>query len=585
MISSIRSPRYSRSRYGLYAVLAVAVLLPLSLDAITGNALTTTKALNADTLWTLAFLRDIFVDGGHLADWNIGQHTDFFPDKLFAAAAYAISSRPDRWLFAFETLNLTLYFGIAWYCLWLCLRTTRDRTNALQTSLWAALLVTALPPFIRGWGLFDLYLRYIGIPSNHFGQFFCAILAAFIVIDCFSRPSIRASKTRLLASCALMLLCAVSDKLTIIVAVPGVIAAAVFAAAGRRLASPLLLICCGGFCAAAAVGYFASDLLWNQFVEVMPAHPAFDPAWFKRQLQPVVQSLLTRSGTVESMHGSGIPVPRWSEWDGVTYVLAHLEPIQMVILGVAGVFTLAMAIVYARRAISGVPRPTADASARMSADAFMVYLVASALAIPLALLAVGVLSERYVYPAGYCILWALAAKAAELLPQSLSRAQLGVGMTVTAGILSAVPIDVSAPPFRPLPKPSLVKCLEEYGESKDLRLGLGSYWETYPIDFFSEHRIVVRSVLAAGQIVQWVNNFNWYAPGSDGRLFTFVISDPYLDEAGLRGRIGDPTETLKCSELGPAFGTGEILYYDASAAERLTGWIHEQYWKYARPRL
>ena len=576
----IADPAQRGTPLGFYAVAVVAILVPLGLDAITGNALTTTRALSADALWTLGFLQDIFVHGGHLADWNFGHHTDFFPDKLFAAAAYAISSRPDRWLLVFEALNLALYFGIAWYCLWLCLRATGDAAAARRIALWGALLVTGLPPLFRSWGLFDIYLRYIGIPSNHFGQFFCAILAAFLAIDCFPRPLDRRTIGRLGAACALMMLCALSDKLTIIVAIPGLTVATLYFLAVRRSLSPSPLLCCASLCAVAAGAYFAGDPLWNQVAGVYPAEPGFDPRWTKRLVQPLFQSLLTRSGGSQDPEASGNLVPPLNPWDGTAYVLAHLDPVQVVIFGVVCLAAFSLAIVYARRAAlgllrSGTASPTqAGATA---ADTFVVYLVASAVLIPLALIAAGVLTERYAFPAGYCILWALTAKLCERVPPALPRSSLALGMAATGLLLCAMPVDASAPPFKRLAKPPLVKCLEEFGQTRDLRRGLGSHWETYPVEFLSEHRIVVLSALEAAQISHWANNVEWYAPQADGRPFTFVISDPFLHEAELREEIGAPTEVLDCSSLGPGFGVGRILYYAGSAAERLTASIHYQY--------
>src|SRR5215469_16203646 len=152
MITEIGAPR--RSRLGLDALLAVAVLLPLSLDVVTGNFLTSRTA-NSDTLWTLGFLRDLFADGGRLADWNLAQHTDLFPDKLFAALAYAITNRPELWLLIFEALNSVLYFAVAWYCFGLYVRATGRREAPWSIALWGALFVSALPPFLRSWGIFD----------------------------------------------------------------------------------------------------------------------------------------------------------------------------------------------------------------------------------------------------------------------------------------------------------------------------------------------------------------------------------------------------------------------------------------------
>jgi hypothetical protein len=69
---SIRGRALLGASLVFYAVVTFAILMPLSLDAVTGNGLTTTGAFSADTLWTLAFLQDIFVHSGRLADWNFG---------------------------------------------------------------------------------------------------------------------------------------------------------------------------------------------------------------------------------------------------------------------------------------------------------------------------------------------------------------------------------------------------------------------------------------------------------------------------------------------------------------------------------
>lgn len=573
--SASRSTLLGRS-LGFHAVVTFAILMPLSLDAVTGNGLTTTKAFSADTLWTLAFLQDIFVHGGHLADWNSGQHPDLFPDKLLSIAAYAITSQPERWLFVFETLNLALYFGIAWYCLWLCVRGMNDAVAARRTALWGALLVTAFPPLLRGWGLFGVWLTYIGIPSNHFGQCFCVILAAFLAVDCLPRPLNGPTIGRLGAACALLMLCALGDKLTIIVAIPGFIVAALYFSAVRRDLSPTPLVCCASLGATAAVAYFVSDPLWHRVVEVLPVRPALlEPGWIKPIMQPLVQSLLTRS-QLEDPEASGIRVPS-NAWDGTAYVLAHLDPAQIVILGVALVSAFALAIVYARHAASGFFRPAAGCPARAAADAFIVYLVASAWLIPLALFALGALTERFAYPAGYCLLWALVAKLGERVPAAMSRPQFAFGMAGMGFLLSAMPVDVSAPPFRRLATPPFVRCLEEVGKSKNLQLGLGSHWETYPVEFLSEGRFTILSITRAGKIWHWVNNIEWYAPRPNGRLFTFIISDRYLDEPGLRENVGDPTEVISCASLGRGFSSRRILYYDGPAAERLTAWIGQQY--------
>jgi hypothetical protein len=146
-------------------------------------------------------------------------------------------------------------------------------------------------------------------------------------------------------------------------------------------------------------------------------------------------------------------------------------------------------------------------------------------------------------------------------------------------LLSAVPIDISEPPFERASKPPLVKCLEEFGKTRDLRLGLGSHWETYPVEFSSHGRIVVRAIDGAADIAHWINDSEWYAPRNDGQLFTFVITSIYVDTPGLREKIGDPAEVLDCASLGRSFSDRVILYYDPPGARRLTARISEQYWQ------
>lgn len=579
--SLIGKPAQSRRRLGFYAVLAVATLLPLSIDAVTGNALTTASLMSADGLWTLALVRDILGGGGHLADWNLAQHADLFPDKLLAAIAYAVSRRPEIFLFVFETLNLALYFAIAWYCLRLHLRATSGYAAVWGIALWGALLVSALPPFLRSWGIFDTYSRYIGGPAHHFGPYFCAILAAFIAIDCVQRPLNGRTIRRLAVSCLLMLLCALSDKLTILVAVPGFLVAVLYVAAVRRSLSPVLLVCGASMCAAAAVAYLFGDPLWNRITEITPAKPNVDPVHMKQEVRFLLQSLLNRLNAAGDIESVGVIVPQRHHWNGISDLVTHLDLVQAAISGVAILSAFSLAILYIGRAASALWRRASVSPAHATADAFIVYLVASVFLLPAGLIAAGVIYsygvELYLYAAGYCILWAVAAKLSERIPPALPRPQLAFGIAATGLLLSAAPVNVSAPPFQRAPKPPLVRCLEEFGKTRDLRLGLGSHLDTYPVEFLSEGRIVVRSIAGAAELSHWTNSNEWYAPRTDGRLFTFVITSEYIDERGLRERVGDPAEVLDCASLGRGFSDREIFYYDHSGAERLTARINEQY--------
>jgi len=574
-----REARLTR-RSWFYAVLIVATSVPLVVSAITGNAFTTMNLMSADTLWTLALMRDIFTSGGHLADWNLAQHADLFPDKIFAAIAYAVSGQPEIWLLVFETLNLALYFAISWYCLWLCLR-ARNEAASWGLALWGALAVSALPPFLRSWGIFDNYFRYAGGPPHHFGPYFCAILAAFMAIDSFERRLSRSTVTRIVLACLVMLLVALSDKLTILIAVPGLLAAAAYVAAMRSGVPRAVAVCCVAFGAVAAFAYVVGDPMWNRVAQITPAEPNFDPMRLKRQVGLLLESLFTRRDPLDDIESVGVLMPQSHEWYGLPSFLRHLDPVRATGATVAILFASSLAAFYIRRAARALLLGVPVSSYPATADAFIVYLVASAFMLPAGLIAAGVFYsyglELYLYPAAYCILWAAVVKVCERVPPALPRPQLALGISTTSLLLSAVPLDFSAPPFERAPKPPLVKCLEEFSKTRDLRLGLGSHWDTYPAEFSTDGRIVVRTMYGDARISHWINDYEWYAPRTDGRLFTFVIDGAYLDQAALRERVGDPAEVLDCSALGPGFTDRRILYYDRAGAQRLTERITEQY--------
>jgi hypothetical protein len=211
----------------------------------------------------------------------------------------------------------------------------------------------------------------------------------------------------------------------------------------------------------------------------------------------------------------------------------------------------------------------------------MVYLVASAVLLPMGLIAAGVLYsygvELYLYPVPYLILWAALARLCQRLPATFPSSQLVLGTAATSLVMSIVPLDPTAPPFGRAPKPPLVNCLEEFAKSRDLRLGLSSHWETYPVDFWSNGQIIVRTISGDARISHWIDNYQWYAPRTDGLLFTFIIDSMYIDEPALRERIGAPAEVLDCGTLGRGFSNRRILYYDHAGAERLTARITSQY--------
>lgn len=71
--------------------------------------------MEADRLWMFVLLQDLFIQHGHLSSWNLGAHSDFFPDKLLAGIASVISNRAEIWLQVYAELNLARHFAIAWY--------------------------------------------------------------------------------------------------------------------------------------------------------------------------------------------------------------------------------------------------------------------------------------------------------------------------------------------------------------------------------------------------------------------------------------------------------------------------------------
>jgi len=571
--------RFLWQRFGLAATVALAVGSPLSLAAITGHGLTATRLMGADSLWSLAFVRDILSRGGRLADWNLAQHADFFPDKLIAASAYLISDRPEAWLFAFETLNLALYFGIAWYCFGLLARAARAKPPG-ALGLWAALLVTAVPAFLRSWNVFATYFQYVGGPAHHFGAYICALLAAFLAIDGFANPRAQAYGARLTAACAVMLLCGLSDKLSIALAIPGLVVAGLYAAALQQHRRRRVVLSCGAMCAAALIAYVAGDWLFNRIVEIAPAEPHFGIVRIEQQIRYLLLSLLTPPASSATLSAAGAILPVQHHWTGIADLLQNLDPLQTALSAVAVIFVCASLIFYGVEAVR-VLRRHGRSDRETLADAFVVYLVASAFLLPAALMAGGVIYsqgvELYLFPAAYCVIWAATAMLCLRGALMLTRTQLAGATIVTGLLFSAMPVDRARPPFASAPQPPLARCLEEFGKTRALQLGLGAHWDTYPIEFATQGRIIVRAILGDGQISHWVDSYAWYAPRADGRLYTFVVDSAEIDADGLRREIGAPAETLDCAALGPGFSTRTILFYDGAGAERLTARIEQQY--------
>src|SRR5262249_23816083 len=143
-------------------------------------------------------------------------------------------------------------------------------------------------------------------------------------------------------------LVALSDKLTILVAVPGILVAALYVAAMRRNLSPPILVCTTSFWAAAAIAYFAGDSLWNRIVEITPAKRNFDPMRFKRQVGLLLDSLLTRRAPAEDIESVGVIMPQSHEWHGMSDLIMNLHPVQTAGSSVAVLFALTLGFHYFR---------------------------------------------------------------------------------------------------------------------------------------------------------------------------------------------------------------------------------------------
>ncbi|MFO1061240.1 MAG: hypothetical protein U1E53_30265, partial [Dongiaceae bacterium] len=84
-------PRWRRwAGWAAVGLLAAAALLA----NVRAGYLQRIGGITADTLWSYAAVRDVVSEGGRVADWDFGPHSDFFPDRPMLLAAYAIDPRP-----------------------------------------------------------------------------------------------------------------------------------------------------------------------------------------------------------------------------------------------------------------------------------------------------------------------------------------------------------------------------------------------------------------------------------------------------------------------------------------------------------
>ena len=389
---------------------------------------------NPDALSTLAFFKDVIEQGGHVADWNVGQHVDFFPDRLFAFAAYLVTSRHDDWLLAYAALNDLYFFAIAWYCLYVCRRRACGPANAAIAALLPAVLASGLPLFARSWGQFNWFLHYNEFPTQHFGSFFGGVLAAVMALDCTDRPVGRPALARLALAAVLLLLCVLSDKLVILVVVPAFVTAALYAAVVRRPESLMLPVATLALPLAAGLAYALNDWWWGLFLDLTPDDPRLH-----------LDTLRYQSGLLlNALFRPGYPVQHVA----VVILIAAM-------LWLSWTFAASVAGPLLGR------RPEIPGG---RAAPIVVYFVATTFLNPAAVLALGLLITdpkcRYLFPALYCALLALAAKLALSLPAAWRPGRFMLVAGAACLPLLVVPIDLASPPFARAPVPALARCLE-----------------------------------------------------------------------------------------------------------------------------
>jgi len=174
--------------------------------------------METDRLYSFVLLRDLFIEGGRLSAWNLQWHSDFFPDMIAAALAFAVASRAEVWLQVYAAINVALQFGAAWYFFFIHRRAVRGQAKAVGIPLFLAFVVTAFTLFAWNWGLFELFLRDTSYPSHHYGASLCAVLGCLMTLDAFdtgSRPSIWGG---IIIPASILFLVTVSDTISVIVA-------------------------------------------------------------------------------------------------------------------------------------------------------------------------------------------------------------------------------------------------------------------------------------------------------------------------------------------------------------------------------
>jgi hypothetical protein len=238
-------------------------------------------------------------------------------------------------------------------------------------------------------------------------------------------------------------------------------------------------------------------------------------------------------------------------------------------------------------------RRSLDASAQsapsptiVKAESMQVFLLASAVLVPLAVLVLGRFenesSLRFVIPAFYCPALAIVAHVLERLAPRASRARLALALAGLGALFSLVPVRTDRAPFRRYFATPLMECLERWSDHYSLDRGLGFHWESHLNTVASGGRLIVRSIAGDGHMFRWANTIDFYSPEATTEPFTFLAVSERLDREGLTRRFGRPERILHCSATkgrwsGHARKGIDVWVYDGDGAKRLTEEMRRQY--------
>jgi hypothetical protein len=210
----------------------------------------------SDLLWTELFFDDLIFNGGRLVDWNLSNHTDFFPDKLIALPIWLLTRK-------LYDLFLVCYAFIG-YASWIIVSRFLFNSYLVGTLTTAAMLV------LMNFGIASNLFIAPFLPSLHFTAFSIAMILCQIFLKPETKPWPRA------ASICFLFAIFLSDRLIIIFSFAFIFATiAVSFLSHRRLRRFYLPV--GTLLVGTAVIILLHDSIWNRFSNVS-SMPSFSLA-------------------------------------------------------------------------------------------------------------------------------------------------------------------------------------------------------------------------------------------------------------------------------------------------------------------